>query len=382
MKKYRLINRFIPLPVCHFANLQIRRWKRLSRWLWILLGGTPVQNQIRVFYGHDYVPHSDEPAHGGIVKFQRMQDDFPNSPRRFNILYMVSSWRPKDWSQLLWLVRQKKAKIVWNQNGVAYPAWRKVGWEKINAPMAKLLHAADYVFYQSRFCKLSADRFLGERREGYEILYNAVDTKVFTPASLDPDPHHLIVLLGGTQYQYYRIESAIRALAVLAKRRSDVRLLITGKLSWISKKVEATRIVRRLLTDLGISDKVQFLGAYTQQEAPSILRQAHILLHTKYNDPCPGLVVEAMACGLPVVYSHSGGVPELVGQEAGIGIPAEISWEQDFPPDPEALAEAVLQVAERRTAFAEAARQRAVEQFDLCSWLQRHREVFEELMEK
>lgn len=359
-----------------------RQRKNFGRWLRILLGGRPSQNQICVYYGHDHVPGATEQAYGGMVKFQRMQEVFPNAPRRFNIVYMGSSWRPKDWSQLLWLARRKGAKIVWNQNGVAYPAWKKTGLEKLNAPMAKLLHAADYVFYQSLFCKLSADRFLGERNGQYEILYNAVDTNVFTPATSDPDPHHLILLLGGSQYQFYRIESAIRTLAILAKQRSDVRLLITGKLCWISDEVEATRIVRRLLTELQVSDKVQFLGAYTQQEAPLILRKAHILLHTKYNDPCPGLVLEAMACGLPIVYSHSGGVPELVGDSAGIGIPAELSWEHDLPPEPEALAEAVLQVAERREEFAEAARQRAVEKFDLRPWLAKHREVFEKLLKK
>ncbi len=380
--RLRCIKRVIPLPFRRLGRFFIQHRKEFWRWMRILLGGTPAKGQLRVYYGHDHVPGSSESAYGGMVKFQRMQNNFPNSPRRFNILYMVSSWRTKDWSQLLWLACQKKAKIVWNQNGVSYPAWREIGWEKINVPMVKLLHAADYVFYQSQFCKLSADRFLGKRNNRHEILYNAVDTTVFTPAKSDPDPHHLVLLLGGTQYQYYRIELAIHALAVLAKQRSDARLLITGKLSWISEEAEATRNVRQLLTDLGVSDRVQFLGAYTQEEAPSILRKAHILLHTKYNDPCPGLVVEAMACGLPIVYSHSGGVPELVGKDAGIGIPAELSWEQDLPPSPESLAEALLQVAERRTAFAEAARQRAVERFDLRPWLQRHREVFGELMEK
>jgi len=370
----------IPLFLRHFGKYFIKHRKHVWQWLRILLGGTAAQMEIGVYYGHDHVPNFSEPAKGGIVKFQRMQNDFPNSPRRFNILYMVSSWSPKDWRELLWLARQKKAKFVWNQNGVAYPAWCAAKWKKVNTPMAKLLHEADYVFYQSRFCKLSANRFLGERTEQYEILYNAVDTTIFTPAESDPDPQHLVLLLGGNQYSYYRIESAIRTLAVLTKQRFDVRLLITGKLSWIPDEAEAFRIVQQLLADLGISDKVQFLGFYKQQEAPSVLQKAHILLHTKYNDPCPGLVVEAMACGLPVVYSDSGGMPELVGKSAGIGVPAELSWEHMIPSDPEALAKAVLQVAERRKEFAETARQRAVEKFDLRPWLQRHREVFAELL--
>jgi len=283
---------------------------------------------------------------------------------------------------LLWLARRKGAKIVWNQNGVAYPAWRKVGWEKTNAPMAELLHAADYVFYQSQFCKLSADRFLGERKGPWEILYNAVDTHVFTPNQSDPDPHHLVLLLAGSHNQYYRIETALQTLAFLTRQRSDVRLVITGRIKKDSNKASIYRMVSKLVTDLGVREHVVFSEPYSQEQAPSTFQKAHLLLHTQYNDACPGLVLEAMACGLPIVYSQSGGTPELVGTAAGIGIPAELSWEHILPPAPKALAEAVLNVADRRKEFAEAARQRAVEKFDLRPWLTRHCEVFEGLMGK
>src|SRR5206468_10667956 len=122
-------------------------------------------------------------------------------------------------------------------------------------------------------------------------------------------------------------------------------------------------------------------GTYTQAAAPDVFRSADVLLHTKYNDPCPGLVVEAMACGLPVVYSSSGGVPELVGQDAGIGLPAPLDWERQHPPEPEALAEAVIQVVDRLEDYREAARRRAVEAFDSRPWIARHLEVFRGLLD-
>lgn len=352
----------------------------MERGIGIILGGAPPRGSVCVFYGHDRVPRTDEKAHGGAIKFQRMQAMFPNAPRRFNVLYMASSWMSESAVPTAWFAKRKGARLVWNQDGVAYPAWHGPGWERVNAPMARLLHAADYVFYQSEFCRLSADRYLGERQGPSEVLYNAVDTSVFIPSVSAAAPRGLVLLLAGTQYQLYRLATAVRVLARVVGDRPDARLLVTGRLCWIPDEQEARRIADGLVAELGMTERVTFVGSYAQAEAPAVYRQAHLLLHTKNNDPCPGVVVEAMACGLPVVYSRSGGVPELVGDDAGIGIPVAASWEHEVPPDAEAMARAVLAVAEHRSRFAAAARQRSVERFDLRAWLRRHQEVFEELL--
>lgn len=347
---------------------------------WFKFALEPIQNySARVCYGHIRIPKYDELIHGGMVKFQRLEQPFPNSPSKFNILYLGSSALPLDWLPLSRLAHRKGAKLILNQNGVLYPALGP-GWQEMNRPMKKLVHAADYVFYQSWFCKKSADLFLGKRMSGWEILYNAVDTDSFTPATNDPDPKRLVLLLGGSQYEFYRLETSLRTLAIVAKSHREARLLVSGRLSWLPDEAKAMKIARRLTMELGIPDRVEFLGPYSQSQAPDILRRAHILLHPKYNDPCPGLVTEAMACGLPVVYSKSGGVPELVGDEAGIGVEAETDWTKPNPPDPNALAQAVLEVAQSRKRMAEAARQRAVEKFDFVPWLERHKEVFQNLL--
>ena len=154
-----------------------------------------------------------------------------------------------------------------------------------------------------------------------------------------------MLLLGGDQSQSYRLETALRTLSLLP----DARLLVTGSVLAGG---------RALVESLGLGDRVVFAGRYAQRDAPSVYRRAHVLLHPKVNDPCPNVVLEALACGVPVVHSASGGTPELVG-DGGIGVPSETSWERDVPPDPEALAAAVRDVLSRLDRYQGAARARA-----------------------
>ena len=331
-----------------------------------------------VSYGHQHVPNRNEIAFGGMVKFQWMQDLYPNSPACFNILYMVSSQPPEGAEHIVNTAKKLGAQFVWNQNGVAYPGWYGWRWKERNKRMAQVLHKANYVFYQSEFCKMAADHFLGPINAPSEILYNPVDTQTYTPSL--QHKKGLNLLLAGNQYQYYRLEAAVKTLAMVRQHHPEARLIVTGKLNWLPNAQETQKIAQDLVVSLGVGDAVDFRGPYLQTEAPDIFRDAHILLHTRYNDPCPTVVLEALACGLPVVYSQSGGVPELVGEQAGIGIPAVLNWEQEQPPSPEALSEAILAIAQNQTQYAKAARTRAVEKFDLKPWLERHREIFEQML--
>jgi glycosyltransferase involved in cell wall biosynthesis len=379
MSVIAVAKRVVPRPVRRVLRRALTLPEAVQGWLIVSRARRPANRRVRVFYGYRAIPALDQHTHGGIVKCQHMQAVFPNSPRCFNVLYLVSSRIPSGVLEMARIARRKAVALVWNQNGVAYPAWHGPGWQQTNAPMARLLRMADHVFYQSRFCKRSADRYLGTREGRWEVLPNPVDTRLFSPAG-GSAPAGLVLLLGGNQFEHHRLELALRVLSRLVAQRPDARLLVTGRLGWTrGSSARALAAAEQLAGRFGVADQVAFLGPYTQREAPALYRRAHVLLHTKYHDPCPGVVLEAMACGLPVVYADSGGVRELVGEEAGIGVPVELSWERVSLPDPEAMARAVLEVWERRESFAQAARQRAVEQFDLQRWLRRHQEVFEGL---
>ena len=315
---------------------------------------------------------------GGLVKVLALAREFPHSTRAYNLLYLVSSGLPDDAVPLARAAKRKGIALVVNQNGVAYPGWYGRHIDVVNGPMADLLRIADHVLYQSEFCRLAADEFLSVRPRSSEVLYNPVDTGAFSPAP--SPPARLTLLLAGYQAKSYRVRTAIETLSHVVSRLPDVRLIVTGRFGWARTDADARATAHEWARALRVDDRVEMTGSYLQADAPEIYRRSSILLHTKYNDPCPTTVLEALACGLPVVYSATGGVPELVGADAGIGVPGELRWDRDVPPDPEALADAVLATVDRYDAMSVAARQRAVDRFDTGRWFERHRQVFAQVL--
>ena len=229
---------------------------------------------VRVFYGWDRVPARASVA-GGTAKLQKLTERWPNRPTDFSLLYLGTTYLPRDLPAAALARAETRARIVVNQDGVAYPGWAGERTDELNAPLRRAVLAADHVVYQSAFSKRSSDEFLGQPRGSWEILPNAVDVERFTPGS--PPLDGPVVLLGGDQTQDYGSSSPSRRSVASststrprAPRQRSARLR-SGSGSW----------------RLGLGDAVDFLGGYTQADAPDVFRRAHVLLHTKVNDPCP-----------------------------------------------------------------------------------------------
>lgn len=318
------------------------------------------------------VPKPGTIVHGGRVKLAHLGEIYPEQKTAFNILYLVSSSLPPCALEWVETCRQAGVKIVWNQNGVGYPAWAGDSFEEVNAPLKKLIHLADWVIYQSRFCKVSADKFLGEFKGEYSIIYNCVDTSVFTPAArkLPHLPVRLLVM--GSHHQSHRVITPLDTLALLLNRNIEAKLTIAGRLCWENAGEE----VRVKIDSLGLKEHVEITGPYSQSEAPELYRKSHVLLHPKYNDPCPTVPIEAMSCGVPVIGSGSGGVPELLGQTGGIAVEAPASYEKIYTLNPESIAELVVKISQDWDHWSRQARQRAVESFSKEEWLEQHKKVF------
>lgn len=314
-----------------------------------------------------------KPLRGGRVKLAPLERRFPGSAAEFNVLYLVSSALPEAADAWIAAARRAGARVVWNQNGIAYPGWIGRAHELLNRPVKDLLPQADVVLYQSEYCRASTEHFVGSVARAKQVLHNAVDTSKFTPRDVELPREPLVLLAAGTQQTTYRVRTALETLKLLREAGVAARLRLAGGLD-----LEGGRaLVERMMSELGVTD-VELVGTYARDAAPALYRSAHILIHTVYKDACPTTVLESMACGVPVVATATGGVPELVGDTGGL-VPVRESWDEMVAPDPALLADAVRRVAADLPALARAARRRAVEQFDEKSWLDRHEALFREL---
>ena len=318
-----------------------------------------------------------EHAHGGSVKLTYLAEAFPHAYPAANLAYIVTSVGHPLQHEILERAKQQGLKFIVNHDGVSFPAWAGDQYIEFNQISKNILDQADFIVYQSQFSKLSADLYLSPPAVPHEIIYNPVDVQHFLPRPDVAKPKELTLLLGGNQYEKYRLELALKTLRSLLVHVPDARLIVTGTL-WQPNRA-AEEWTARALKEMNLIDHVTFTGRYTQTEAPLLYARAHLLIHTKYADPCPGLIPESLGCGLPVVYVGNGGVPELV-QEAGIGVPVEHSWETINLPEPEKMAEAVLQVYASLSDYSKIAHEQA-KKFSLENFVARHRDIFTKILD-
>jgi len=327
----------------------------------------------RVFYGGAYAGN----AGGGPVKIQRLKKVFPEHRVSYNLIYGLSN-APYIPGYALRIQKSRNIPIVVNQSGTFYAGWYKGDCQAANDEMAHGHHLADHVFWQSEFSRLSTGKFLGERAGAGEVLYNAVDTGFFLPFAEARETHERpfrFLVSGKTDaHLIYRIVSAVKGLACARKQGLEASLLIAGVMS-----LETKNKVQELVNNLDLLNCVSFHGPYRQEQAPSLYNSCDAYLLLTHNDVCPNSVLEAMACGLPVIHTSTGGTRELVGG-TGMMIETFESWDAPSVPDEKAVAHAMIEVANNRAALSTTARNRAVEHFDIAHWMSRHSEVFKNLL--
>ena len=320
-------------------------------------------------------PKPERISHGGSVKLSILSNYYPTNDIRFNILYLVSSKLPKNLKQIIQNCKKLGIRIVLNQNGVAYPAWAGNKFMEMNTLLIFAYENADYIFYQSEFSKKSATKYLGKPHCKNEVLYNSVDVFQFKESgNSSKKTANLLVI--GSHHQKERVFLAIDALEKMLELDESYCLKIAGKYLW---NENAEKELISYIRDKNIEKYISIERAYTQEEAIKIYQQAHILLHLKYKDPCPTVPIEAMACGLPVIASNSGGMPELV-KDAGILIDVPDDWGKLHYPELPELISAIKSINKDYDNYSRKARENVVHHFSKEKWIAQHQEIFNKVL--
>lgn len=198
-------------------------------------------------------------------------------------------------------------------------------------------------------------RDFGLQPAGITLVHNGIDMEDFHPIpEIERNPMRLMATcsadapLKGLRY-------LLRAYAQLLGRYPDLELLLVSKPNPGGK-------TERLVRSLGIADKVQFVNGISTRQMVEYYAEAAICVVPSVYEGFGLPAGEAMACGVPVISTDGGALPEIVG-DGGVIVPAK---------NVDALAEAIdqlLQDPERREELGAKARKRIEDHFcwEVCA---------------
>lgn len=241
----------------------------------------------------------------------------------------------------------------------ARPGWRTL--------LGRLVDSVDH--------NLAASREIAGVAEGLargarvEPLTNGVETSVFRPVAptLSPPPQgRRRVVIPRRLFQKNGVEFLIRAVPAIAKE-VDIEAVFVGD------GPERSRL-ERLGEELGVSDRLHFLGAQPHEAMPGLLSSAEVAIFPSLMEATSVAALECMACGIPVAASRVGGLPEIVDETVGTLFE---------PADPEDLARRVTVLLRRDglTEMGRVARQRVVDRWSNVRLAERHVEIYQKVIQ-
>jgi len=184
--------------------------------------------------------------------------------------------------------------------------------EKLKQRRTKILTGADKLIAVSNFIAEIALK-IGVAKNKISVIYNAVDFFGISPQKIKPAMPTLV--FAGRLMPWKGVEALLFVLAELKKNFSDIIFEVLGD---GPESDHLKKIVRKL----NLEQNVKFRGRVSEEESHKIFARSTIfVLNTNY-EGLPHSVLNAMACGLPVITTNIGGNVEVVENEVnGLLVP-------------------------------------------------------------
>ncbi len=188
---------------------------------------------------------------------------------------------------------------------------------------------ADLTIFQSEYCKYATRKKFNVIRQDGPVIHNPVDIELFRPAG---NHNSATTRVASISWSTNKMKGAGKIYET-AKANPEVDFLLCGN-----------------FPDAPALPNLKLLGVLGRSELAETLGSCDVLLTFSQNEACPNHVLEALACGLPVLYDDSGAMKEVIGD---CGLPVTVDT---FP-------SGLAKIMSDRKRLSSMARQRALDSF-------------------
>lgn len=186
---------------------------------------------------------------------------------------------------------------------------------------------ADEVIINSESLRSEIEKYLEVDPSKLRLIYEAVDHELFKPGDKSEAQAQVrsrgvtkpFALFVSSLWPYKNCDGLLRAWAVVRDQLGGRQLAIVG--GGRDEKYQSE--LHSLAGELGIGDDVVFVGAVPLEETAHFYRAADVLVYPSFSETFGLPILEAMACGCPVVTSNVSAMPEIAGSAALLSDPHE-----------------------------------------------------------
>lgn len=218
--------------------------------------------------------------------------------------------------------------------GTAARLYRRIGYPRT----AKV---ADAIIINSESLRSEVEKHLDVDPSKLRLIPEAVDHELFRPGDPDEARRRLaerhgidrpFVLFVSSLWPYKNCDGLLRAFALAKPDLDGHRLVVVGP----GRDTAYVSELHALAAQLGIADDVVWVGGVPLEETVDFYRAADVFVYPSHNETFGLTILEAMACGCPVVTSDCSAMPETAGGAAFLA----------DPDDPRSISTAILRACD------------------------------------
>jgi len=343
-------------------NLRLRSFKLsflsnlvdLSEWFGVLSGGFPepytfgkrVSNHLNKTSANYDLIHDNQSLCYGLIQIQK----------KFPLVTTIHHPITKDYKLELESATNWKGRLSTKR------------WHSFLGMQKKVAPQLNKIICPSNQSKIDVVEEFEVKGENIEVVLNGVDLETFNRKEDVEIKPYRIITTASADVPLKGLRFLIDAMKEIIEEVPEAHLVVLGN---TRKEGETLKQVSKL----NLEDKISFHSGLTQSEVVALYSSSHISVIPSLYEGFGFGAGEAMACGLPLVSTQSGGLKEVVGNEAIIIEPASVK----------SIVEAVIDLfsnKEQQLALSKSGRKRIENEFNWLNAAKRYEVIYAKAIEE